>query len=287
MSLNNSTHNTKVAVESILSQVYTMVPAIVIRYDRVNQTIDAELAVKQPYKNGSEEQPTKVYSIPVVFPQGDDWVIASTLKAGDAVLVHFSMYNMENWLAGNKSKVYDAGGTLMHDLNSGFATPGAFSYDSPTRDNRFRDKFHIVKAHNYLTMDKDDGINLHSDKNHTITTPNATIEISSTGDMTFTNGGGSLTLSNSGNATLVNSGTTLVESSQVILDTPQTQLTGNLSVAGSISVSGTGGGSASTIFGGMNIIGGDVTADGISLKTHIHTVLGAGSSAGDNVSAPI
>ncbi len=78
----------------------------------------------------------------------------------------------------------------------------------------------------------------------------------------------------------------VIASSKVTLNTPQTDLTGVLNVTGLITGQGglaISGGSGATVQGDMAISGGDVTADGISLKTHVHGGVQAGS---DNTGGP-
>lgn len=82
-----------------------------------------------------------------------------------------------------------------------------------------------------------------------------------------------LTVNVSGNGNvIVNCKVATVKAdTSVTLDTPQTNITGNLNVQGAMNVQGEGaGGAVSTFHGTINIEGGDVTADGIGLKTHHH-----------------
>jgi len=84
-----------------------------------------------------------------------------------------------------------------------------------------------------------------------------------------------LTIAPSGVVTLDADGATTVKAPSVTLDTPETNCTGVLNVAGLITGSGgiavSGGtGAAATITGNVAITGGDVTADGIGLKPHHH-----------------
>jgi len=77
----------------------------------------------------------------------------------------------------------------------------------------------------------------------------------------------------------------------VVLDTPDTRCTGNLTVAGTllaagplvfaagITGAGAGGGSGGTITGSLTIVDGDVNADGISLKAHVHALPSGGETA--------
>jgi hypothetical protein len=97
--------------------------------------------------------------------------------------------------------------------------------------------------------------------------------------------GGNLTISINGNAVVNVGGTTAVTSvgaavvtaPEVTLNTPQTLLTGNLSVAGSMNVMNSNGDPhASTFVGSIGVTSGDVTADSISLKEHVHKENGTG-----------
>lgn len=71
---------------------------------------------------------------------------------------------------------------------------------------------------------------------------------------------------------------TVKATTSVKLDTPVTTCTGALTVQGKITGQGglaVSGGSGATVSGNMTITGGNVTADGIGLKTHHHTAQGA------------
>lgn len=75
-----------------------------------------------------------------------------------------------------------------------------------------------------------------------------------------------------------------VQAQQVIVDSPETTITGNLTVKGLITGQGglaISGGSGARVAGSVSVSGGDVTADGISLKGHTHP----GDSGGTTGSA--
>lgn len=110
-----------------------------------------------------------------------------------------------------------------------------------------------------------------------ITQSNATLTAS--GDLTATIGGA---------ATIESSGPATLKAPSVKIDSPATTITGTLTVAGLLTyaagMAGSGsapGGAAAIITGDLKTTG-DVTADGISLKTHVHTEQGDGA----NTSAP-
>ena len=94
-----------------------------------------------------------------------------------------------------------------------------------------------------------------------------------------------LTVSAGAGKVIVNCATATVNAStSVKLDTPQTTCTGALLVQGSITgqgglaISGGSGGASATIAGTMQVTGGDVKADGISLKLHTHREQGDGAN---------
>lgn len=84
------------------------------------------------------------------------------------------------------------------------------------------------------------------------------------------------TIQGSGNWTFNCKHATINADTDVTLNTPQTNINGNLSVKGAMNVQGEGAsGAVSSFAGPINITGGDVTADGIGLKAHHHTAQGA------------
>jgi phage baseplate assembly protein V len=106
-----------------------------------------------------------------------------------------------------------------------------------------------------------------------------TVNVSNNGNVTVNVAGGTVTV-NCKDAT-VNA------DDSVTLNTPKTHLTGdltvdgnatvtkNLGVTGAMAVQGQGSsGAVSTFAGAIQITGGDVTADGIGLKSHHHTAQG-------------
>lgn len=115
----------------------------------------------------------------------------------------------------------------------------------------------------------------------------ASLHIDPAGNVELTHSG-SLTVTTSGTADVTAGGSATVKAPSVTVDTPSATCTGALLVKGKITgqgglaISGGGGGAAATIAGTMTVSGGDVTADGISLKSHVHREQGDGGL----VSAP-
>lgn len=182
-------------INASLAQVNTSIPAVVLEYNSTAQTVNVEIAIKRPYYGPNYDQnPTRLLEVPVIFPQGSNWVMAGPLTKGDAVNLHFPQFDCDNWFNGNRNQVYEASTKYYHDIDGAFATPGAFTYNSPTRDSRFKDKFHIVQGDNYLTME------------------NGKVVIESA------SGGARITMVNG----------------VVTVDTAEVNLTGNLTVAGKI-----------------------------------------------------
>lgn len=69
--------------------------------------------------------------------------------------------------------------------------------------------------------------------------------------------------------------------SQTVNDVPMTNFTGHTAIAAGMSVTGTGaGGATATVAGSLILTGGDVKADEISLKDHVHKEMGDGADTG-------
>jgi phage baseplate assembly protein V len=79
----------------------------------------------------------------------------------------------------------------------------------------------------------------------------------------------------------------VIASASITLDAPMTYVTGQLDVEGLITyrdgIAGTGGSHGNHVTGSINVVSGDLTADAISLKTHVH---GGVQSGGATTGAP-
>jgi len=84
-----------------------------------------------------------------------------------------------------------------------------------------------------------------------------------------------VTVKNAGTVLIDSGGPVTVKAPSVTLDAPETRVTGNLTIGGSLAQGGSGGGNAT--FGGQVHAQGDVTAGGISLQDHTHTEQGDGA----------
>ena len=109
--------------------------------------------------------------------------------------------------------------------------------------------------------------------------PSGNITLQNDGNLSATVGG-NLSASINGTTTVNSGGSATVTAPQVLVDSPQTTFTGQVIVQGLLTyqagLAGSGGGSAAaTIQGNVNIVGGDVKADTIGLKSHHHTAQGS------------
>lgn len=105
------------------------------------------------------------------------------------------------------------------------------------------------------------------------------------------NTGGDAAVVVGGNTSVASGGVASVVAQSVVLDAPETRCTGNLTVTGTllaagplvfaagITGAGSGGGAIGTITGTLTIVDGDVKADGISLKAHVHALPSGGETA--------
>lgn len=91
-------------------------------------------------------------------------------------------------------------------------------------------------------------------------------------------GSGNVVMDTQGTVNLTAVGQVTVEAPQVTLDTPETLLTGHLTVQGGMNVSGTSGGATATVSGNMAIVGSSLTHNGKNVgSTHTHQGVQTGS----------
>jgi hypothetical protein len=113
----------------------------------------------------------------------------------------------------------------------------------------------------------------------------ATFDIDPSGNVALTHNG-NLAVNTTGTANVNVTGNATIAAPTVTIDSPMTHVTGALMVDGALTFKGgmTGsGGSGATmqLTGSMNVTGGDISADTISLKGHHHTAQGSNAPTTD------
>lgn len=105
-----------------LAEVHTCVPGKIVSYDGRSAVVQP--AISKDLASGESLAAPQIVNVPICWPCGDagggEALISVPLKAGDAVLLHFSERALENWLSGNDGS---PGDPRMFDLSDAFATP--------------------------------------------------------------------------------------------------------------------------------------------------------------------
>lgn len=84
-----------------------------------------------------------------------------------------------------------------------------------------------------------------------------------------------------GDITIIAAGNVLIKAQEVTIDAPETIMTGNALVKGTLTyqngISGSAGSGSNTITGDVSVTGGELSVDGIGVKAHHHTAQGENS----------
>lgn len=248
----------RVMLDSAAAGLWTALPGIIHTFDAAQQTATVKPAVLGQFKqqDGTVKIVTMplLLDVPVYFPNGGGHTLTFPVAADDECLVVFADRCIDNWW--NSGQVQQVAEVRMHDLSDGMAFVG------------FRSKPRMLS--NLSTS----STQLRADNGSTFIDLNAGAET-----VTITAPGG----------TTVNTTTAVIHAStSITLDSPQTTCTGKLTVEGLLTyqagMAGSGGaGAAAAITGSIAVTGGNVTADGIDLKTHVHSGVQTGSG---NTGAP-
>lgn len=112
-----------------LRGVHTSIPAKVLSFDPVANTVDVELATQDAVvdprtKERSYEPHPQIGGVPVIWPRGGGYVMTLPLAEGDFVWLMFSEQALGEWrTTGNLSRPVDA---RRHSIGYPYALPGAF-----------------------------------------------------------------------------------------------------------------------------------------------------------------
>tara|TARA_R100001594_G_scaffold53735_1_gene87301 strand:- start:32708 stop:33481 length:774 start_codon:yes stop_codon:yes gene_type:complete len=234
-----------------VANIYTSIPARVMKYDPVRQCVDVRPIVHTIFQEFSSPMvsPT-IFDVPVIFPSAGGGILSFPIEAaeegnpektGDIVMLEFSMKGFDEWLVADKDGDLAQKNRRMHNMTDAVAKPCLY---------RFKDNLAPHEKHVELKF-KNTVISLQDDD-----TDNSNLVINTDGQTGIT-----INVTNGNVNVNATSGT-------VNIDSPNTNMTGNLTVEGDINCN-------QTVTADTDCIGG-----GKSLKTHTHTIL-SGSSSGE------
>lgn len=203
----NRLDNIRQSIEFVTNEIYTTEVAKVVTFYPKNSTADVTFLIKRVTNSGAvEESPMFLGGVPIRYPQMGDFVLYAPLKKDDAVFLHFSRTDWDNWLLGkSNTAVVKQDGMTRHSYNCPYIEVGARNKANPARQDHLKDQMHMSQGSDkntlrYLTMTSE-GLELASGS--------TTIVIGSNGEVTVT-------------------------SDKVTLDTPLVHCTANLQVDGDI-----------------------------------------------------
>jgi len=273
-------------------QYSIILPARIIKYYPENQTADilvsAERVTHTSSKSNNSTSRSAILGVPVHTPSGGGWAITFPVKVGDTCVMLFSQIGYDHWLYENKDKAGTYLGLPKPHLSRQFNEDDGFAFVGMNSLPQAVPDYHATHSQwrgpnsslQVISLNDDKTISIISDTKVTVTTPQ--VEVNCTD-------------------AVVNASTS------VKLDTPDTHITGTLTVDGAVTnkstmdVTGavthgaTVGTTGVTTTGGIAVAGGaaadmgsgamsstgTMSVNGVDLETHVHAGDGGTGSGAD------
>jgi len=293
-----------------LSAIYTAIPCriVTVRSSLEDQRVDVQPLVNRVLLDETaKEQPT-ILNVPVMFPASKKASLTFPIDVGDVVLCVFSQRSTDSFRASTGAQTYTPEDLRKFDIQDAIAIPGLFPFkdavNEPAKHKWTHSTRDLVIVNNIgldteceMRLKENGDIQVKTDQDFYATFNNGLIEcnnltINATGTVTV-DAGVNINLT-SGASTILDSGAntsitavgdlgltaatwTANISGTTTVNAPITNWTGVFNLAGTLAMSGGGGGGTATIDAPLTInnsvtvVGGDVTADGVGLKSHTHS----------------
>lgn len=271
-------------LESLLHQyignsqngMFTSMPARVVSSNNSQQMVDVQLLVNRANADDTYTQRPPVLSVPLMYPASRTSQFSFPIEVGDTVLVVFGMRNIDRFKAGS-TNAHDPLTFRKYDRQDAMAIPGLFPFSDARNNPSKRTLDHstddAVITHN-IGSGQENEVRLKANGDVIVNSPSQVQINCSTAEV------------NAEDSITANCTTAQVNASDsVLIDTPETTVTGNMTVQGMLTyVSGmTGSGGSSTAFlTGNVVVNGEVTANGVALSAHTHGGVDRGNDDTDS-----
>jgi len=241
------------------SDMYTAIPCRVttVRVGLEDQRLDIQPLTNKSLADGTTiEQPT-ILNVPLIFPASKKASMTFPIDVGDIVLCVFSQRSTDAFKASTGSDTYTPDDKRRFSIRDAIAIPGLFPFRDSINDPAKRKWTHSTRdmvitnnigenTENEVRLKENGDIEMRTDQDFFAKFNNGVIECNN------------LTIESSGSF-IINSDTVNVNATTTTIDSPLT-LTSATTINAPLTVNAL-----------LSVVGGDVIADGISLKTHTHT----------------
>lgn len=112
-----------IAARKVASEIYSMLPCKVVKFDDVAGCVDVQVLSKLVNAKGEAESFPVIPCCPVVFPSVAGFCLTMPINVGDTGHVLFSTLSMSSWQAGGEDNS-DPGSRSRGALSQGIFIPG-------------------------------------------------------------------------------------------------------------------------------------------------------------------
>ena len=248
MAIDNLSELIKRTMIQTMRQLRVSMPCEVVRYNSKRQMVDVRIVQPEIDLAGNNIPMPVITNIPVSFVRCGNSHITHPINKGDTGFIVFADRDISSWVETNNTSVVDSART--HSMQDSYFVPGIVGGGKNANPNDVEIKYNNTTIH--LRKNGDVDINTPSKVN-----VNASSEVN-------------------------------VTTNKLTVNAPNSYFNGNVFVSqllttGGFVSNGTSGGGIAQFTGGINASG-DVTANGTSLDTHVHSGVQSGTS---NTGQPI
>jgi len=234
-------------IESKFLELYSCIPAKITAVDKLSVgLVNVEPTINTRRSDGSTIEFAEYLEIPLMVYSANAGLAKITMpvKVGDTVTLLYSQRDTEQYLAGDMSKVYDSEALRVMGEYPIVAIPCSYTEAKPIEvdpDNVVLQNDKVITTMtpdgDYTTENETVKVEYLNSGDITITNGDCTVEIKAGGDTSIVTSG-KVEVQAGGNITATTSASIEATASSATVTAPTIELTGNVNVTGTLTVSG-------------------------------------------------
>ena len=145
-------------IDESLEDFNTSLPARVISYNELEQTVDVQPLLSKNFADGFKMERPILKGVPVIFPSSGSCIVSFPVNVNDNVMLQFSQTSLDEWAESNANKSIKVLSKRQYHIMDAVAIVGLYNKHTTLKPNKDDLEIRYDTAKSKIALKKDGSI---------------------------------------------------------------------------------------------------------------------------------